>query len=319
MFKFNNINVIGGGGNFIDLARVIGIGCVIYGHCHPFLGEIDVASRFIVYTFHMPLFFIVSGMLEREKNEHILLFIKKIAYCLLLPYLIYNIPYFVGILNNPKGILTGFFTSNTPPNDPTWFFYALFFVKLITKAFERWRLQLLTTCLLLYLLLEFTGVSIGSYLCAHAIITGTIFYELGHYLNRWLGKKSLLYIFPAAIFCCALSTAQIERYDMFLGYCGNPILYITTSFCVATVILLLCRYLACIVPQRFMDKLLPISRGTMLIVGTHYIIAHFANKLLFDSYPLLSVKIIYTIALLLVYWILISLTYNKFKFLYGKK
>lgn len=50
--------------NYIDAARIIGIFCVVYGHEHPFAETNDLLMRKFVYSFHMPLFFIISGMLS---------------------------------------------------------------------------------------------------------------------------------------------------------------------------------------------------------------------------------------------------------------
>ena len=50
--------------NYIDAARIIGIFCVVYGHEHPFAETNDLLMRKFVYSFHMPLFFIISGILS---------------------------------------------------------------------------------------------------------------------------------------------------------------------------------------------------------------------------------------------------------------
>lgn len=50
--------------NYIDAARIIGIFFVVYGHEHPFMETNDLLLRKYVYSFHMPLFFLISGMLS---------------------------------------------------------------------------------------------------------------------------------------------------------------------------------------------------------------------------------------------------------------
>lgn len=64
---------------FIDVAKGIGIICVMLGH----LGS-EMIDK-VVFTFHMPLFFLLSGYFLNEK-EPIREFIKKKAKRLLIPY-----------------------------------------------------------------------------------------------------------------------------------------------------------------------------------------------------------------------------------------
>lgn len=64
---------------WIDVARGIGIISVMFGH----LG-VDIIDR-IVFTFHMPLFFLISGYFLKT-DESIWIFLKKKAKRLLIPY-----------------------------------------------------------------------------------------------------------------------------------------------------------------------------------------------------------------------------------------
>lgn len=82
-----------GKGNYIDLARFIGIACVIYGHCLPFNHPEDIMVRNVVYSFHMPLFFMISGLLEKPNGDFNWLKFKKNM--LLLIITIFNIQHSV--------------------------------------------------------------------------------------------------------------------------------------------------------------------------------------------------------------------------------
>lgn len=48
--------------DYLDIAKGIGIILVLVGH----ISKNDEINRFL-YLFHMPLFFIISGMLYKEK------------------------------------------------------------------------------------------------------------------------------------------------------------------------------------------------------------------------------------------------------------
>lgn len=70
--------------NYLDIARVISIYAVVLGHFYPFVGLDNLVGRQIIYAFHMPFFFLLSGYLWRSSS------LKKLCYSLLLPYILYN-------------------------------------------------------------------------------------------------------------------------------------------------------------------------------------------------------------------------------------
>lgn len=70
---------------WIDVARGIGIILVIYGHA------LDAHSiRHLIYAFHMPLFFFLSGIVfHHKKEDKFLPFLKKNIRSILIPYFIF--------------------------------------------------------------------------------------------------------------------------------------------------------------------------------------------------------------------------------------
>lgn len=82
---------------WMDWAKLIGIFLVVYGHL---LQKTDNWKYFqlhelwnIIYLFHMPLFFILSGYMYRSSHS-----LKKIFITLVVPYLIYQILFFPAAL-----------------------------------------------------------------------------------------------------------------------------------------------------------------------------------------------------------------------------
>lgn len=71
---------------WIDSARGIGILLVVIGHVSksPYLGK-------FIYSFHMPLFFIISGYLYNNKKYAQKAYIKRKAENILVPYFIFGI------------------------------------------------------------------------------------------------------------------------------------------------------------------------------------------------------------------------------------
>ena len=73
--------------DYIDAAKAIGMMAVLWGHIH-----FNDISNFFVYAFHIPLFFILSGMVfYPEKYGGFKNFCVRKAKSLLLPYFIYSI------------------------------------------------------------------------------------------------------------------------------------------------------------------------------------------------------------------------------------
>lgn len=73
---------------YIDTAKAFGICFVILGHC--FLPQYICTY---IYSFHMPLFFILSGL--TFKSGSFKEFVKKKSFSLLLPYFLFCLAYFL--------------------------------------------------------------------------------------------------------------------------------------------------------------------------------------------------------------------------------
>jgi len=71
----------------LDIAKGIGIFLVVFAHVNytPFLLA-------YIYSFHMPIFFVFSGMLfNRDKYDNFLCFLKRRIKTLIYPYLLFYI------------------------------------------------------------------------------------------------------------------------------------------------------------------------------------------------------------------------------------
>ena len=107
--------------DIVDIVKGIGIILVVAGHLKwsPFY---DVQLHNIIYSFHMPLFFILAGCFasHRTGDEGIFAFTRKKAIRLLIPYLSYFLLYLLYNLcfNEIKVLLTVYGNINTPPVFP---------------------------------------------------------------------------------------------------------------------------------------------------------------------------------------------------------
>lgn len=127
--------------SWVDAAKGIGIILVVVGHIDRGLAHADLiewtpAFQFLdrwIYTFHMPLFFFLSGMfLVRSANKSYLLFFTEKLRTIAYPYFLWSAITIVlkaalgNIANRPRAIddiLLIFYS----PIEQFWFLYVLFF------------------------------------------------------------------------------------------------------------------------------------------------------------------------------------------------
>lgn len=138
--------------NEITVARGIGILLVVLGHALKQTGESGVLDGMlidIIYSFHMPLFFVLSGfvsvkILEYSTVKEYTKYIKNRAIRLLIPYFV------MGILYMPLKYIMNSFAINKydfsqswklilgdNPNTTMWFLYTLFWVSVIALVLLR--------------------------------------------------------------------------------------------------------------------------------------------------------------------------------------
>lgn len=144
---------------YLDYARVFVAFLVIFGHS---LLKNEELVRPHIYAFHMPFFFLVSGMLHKDMG---CIAWKKYLKTLIVPFLFFNLIFFIlwpifgriGIwdksfssgdsiisiyYNFLQNTIIKIFQGKAPPDGPTWFLLALLWCKLITDAItqRRWML-----------------------------------------------------------------------------------------------------------------------------------------------------------------------------------
>lgn len=137
--------------SWIDWAKFIGLCLVVYGHVPP-TNSID---HTIIYSFHMPLFFLISGLFFVPEKWSL----KNTTFQLLIPYVLLNIilvaiticidsllsnkDCFVNMSNGLIGILLGTSDGEAPYRvigGASWFLVALFIVRLNAKWLSRYSL-----------------------------------------------------------------------------------------------------------------------------------------------------------------------------------
>lgn len=259
---------------WIDTAKLIGIYLVILGHLLP--PDETGASSFLtdlIFSFHMPLFFFLSGLVEKPRKIKELL-IKSVKN-LIVPYVcFYLISYFwwfyASFLRHPElfernvsvavvkpffGMLLGCgFDTNfsTMVNRPLWFLIALFWCRLLNSFtnFNTKIIKPILSCLCIFISLflwktdKFLPFSIGSACMAFP------FYTLGTYFSRKiiqpkkLNKFLVLLVVMLSFVLLLILTKCNGRVDVnCISYGKNPIFFWLTSISGICLICFLCFHL----------------------------------------------------------------------------
>lgn len=147
--------------NWIDWCKLFALYLVILGHFSP---NRDILTSWL-YTFHIPLFFIISGYLCSDKMSTLKDSIIHNTRLLLIPYTIfvlleYLIEFSVNKMNHIEcpNILSALIGMPPGRSSPMWFIACLFMVKMI-DWFERY-LKLKSLYLSIFFILTIIAVSL---------------------------------------------------------------------------------------------------------------------------------------------------------------
>lgn len=219
---------------WVDYAKAIGIILVVYGHVArgmfnaglPINESIYRVIDAIIYSFHMPLFFFLSGLFFIEsltKRGWRGLLANKID-SIVYPYVIWSIlqgtvevmlSQWTNFNINFSNVLSLFWQ----PRAQFWFLYALFFVTIVAipiyaRASKRYFLHIALVALVAYILKDFfIGISPIRYALANLC-----FFAMGIYFNQ---IKDLFYRNSTKILPIAAVIFLVAHYIFFNLYGHN--------------------------------------------------------------------------------------------------
>jgi fucose 4-O-acetylase-like acetyltransferase len=257
---------------WLDTARALGIVAVVAGHVTA-----DKAVWSAMYHFHMPLFFVLSGMVFKPSSVTDVA--AKRARALLIPYLGWLLIVtvldlvFAFILNEPfhlpwdrpiaaiaRLVLGGTFL--VEPYGTFWFVPCLFIVQNIANLVLR-----MSTPKVMLLSL---AVLAGSYLVQHwpspwgiiSVPLSLFFFLIGGVYSRF---GALAWRWELAVIAAAASALVFysDPVDLKIGYYGTPILSVVAAIGVAHLLFVLSQAL----PD--LPSVLAIGRASLVIMYLH--------------------------------------------------
>ena len=309
--------------NWIDWAKCIAITMVVYGHI-PQAEESFL--QFYICTFHIPLFFFISGYLTKPRISTKEEF-KKCKHSLFIPYILYNIifyPYWAIRLYLDRGISFSFFDYvikplmglpflqiNTPisssVNGAMWFIAALVIMRLTihlcihtSKPFFYIKMIVLLS-IGLFVISVYYNIHLpltieGLFRCVPLYLLGflTKHYHLFEHVSfekDFVGCFLLISISLGATF--VYRNSDCFTYQMIAYY----VVLITATFGT----LLLCKMLNSITCSIIVN----ISIGTLMIMGLHWMFIGTTNFVL-EHYFSMSNGITYSWAVAIIFAIVID-------------
>lgn len=325
---------------FIDISKGLGILLVVLGH----LFRSDQAIYNIIYAFHMPLFFILSGAFANT-NLSLGQYFKKNFLRLYLPFVIFSLADFLltissSILRNTfsitqvKSLLLSITGLNfTTTNTPIWFLFALFVIQMIYYFINANKILKMSALFIapIFAIAAFfvyfpkNCLWIVAIPCLSFFVAGNFLKEKLLSLPEKIEESKTKYLIFTLIITVAFVFLSVKNTNVRMGDCiyGDPILFVFNAFAGTFVLIVFSVFISAFTP--ISKALCFFGKNSIIVLTTHYYfcrvifpwgMAHFGLYQLVKNYgiQLLAFAIIIGIT------VPIILIINKyFRFIYGKK
>ena len=315
---------------WLDIAKGLGVLLVVLGHLW-YECSFPIVNQ-IIYSFHMPMFFILSGFIFKKGTSKFGSFIVTKSKRLLLPTVVFFVlgVIFLKLISTNESsatILKKFFFIDgiCPYNDPCWYFISLFqliivsyFLNLDKAPYLLKVLTIVITFIFGLILYEFEiYIPFG----LNRTIIAMVFFSLGSLFGqanregKKIQKKSLKFII--LISCTGIwllfgifLNKKVSFYGMDLG---NYFFFVIAGICGSILFVELCKLLQKTKIKFFLIKT---AHNSIIIIGTHYflkaIFEIIMNRLnLFKTWSYCLIVILFSIFITLIYN-LISPFLNKY-------
>ena len=230
---------------WLDQLKGFGIILMVYGHNFPILEE-------YIYSFHMPLFFIIAGIFH-PKNINVST-IKKRVRQILLPYflwrfILFGFWLFIGRkfgesanldLSITKNFIGIFFAQGDINymnwGIPMWFLPTIFLTFLLFGLILKIKNKFLHYSVLImsivlgFLIANFSKVYL--FLSLDVALVSLFFYSFGFYAKDFIKsnkKKDVFSLLILGVIHLAVSLFLMQKIDMYRSTYGNEILFLLNS------------------------------------------------------------------------------------------
>lgn len=270
---------------YIDAAKGIGIILVVLGH----LDKTGQLSREMIYAFHMPFFFFISGLFvssskgfkEYFSDAFKRLYVPFAFFTVLdiIRQIVLNLNDFTALEYIKKSVMSlSGWDYEFIINRPLWFLFALFAVKIAFYVLRKRNLLKLLAVLLGFSFLFFSKDFKNYYNLYLFAVPGLAFFSLGNMCKPYLKKFDYAvnrkkYIFIPAVLVLfilfAFTAHKNGSVDMTVyNYGENNLLYIFNALLGSFITLAAAVYLSKI--KLISEPLVFYGKNTMVVLACHY-------------------------------------------------
>ena len=247
---------------YIDSAKGVLIIFTIIGHI--FLGTF---LQTFIYSFHMPAFFIISGLLfnfSHSLQKSFKKFIVSRIYTILVPYIFFEfLGYMIqclrhGFYENITGFIYNTIMLNLH-NSVDWFLIALFIAEILFFFLYRTKKLLFVIAILCFSLSYIIGEKHILW-----ITSAFIMISIGYLGKEIFNRYNRLSIFLSLIITIIVSFLNV-RVDINNGIIGNPILFFIGSLTGTYFILNISH-------NTIFKKISYFGKNSLIVMGTHQLL-----------------------------------------------
>lgn len=265
---------------YIDIAKAIGIFCVLLGHTV----DSNTLIKTIVYAFHMPAFFMLSGFTLKSRNN---INIGRLAWkkfkSLMIPYFIWGIIYMPFSFKNMLFMLYG--TRETllkaEALSSLWFLPTLFVASMIAEFVvshvQKRVLHLIiaAACFAVGFMIPHYG-KYGDFWSIDIAIVSAGFIFIGYLIrpvleiscaNTMVGVTEMVLSFILLFLGIRLNNPDTGYVLMANGIYGNPLLFLIGALSGSIIIIILAKVI-CHIPMKI-ERLLFFGRNSLGIFLVH--------------------------------------------------
>lgn len=226
---------------FVDILKGIAILLIVYGHITP--GAVPFVTDW-VSTFHIPLFFFVSGLLFNniKYKDNLFRFFKNRAKGLVFPFFVFSIIVAIGyyyVVEDYSSFLISLITTGWG-GYALWFIPVLIMVEIAFYPLSKMRPTLVLACILICTILSFiSSIKIG--LVSNNMLLafcGIWFYGIGNLCRPFLicTKKVGVTYYVLCVIGFLLSLLYLPVChilpEWFINKIPSPIYYLTPLFAI---------------------------------------------------------------------------------------
>lgn len=322
--------------SWIDVMKGVGMLLVIFGHA-----SLPNEVRKYIYSFHMPLFFCISGYLFNiKKYDGFNQFLKSKAKSLLIPYIFLSVLnycyYFILKILAHKfneislkpliGVLVGIRdTEWTMCNGTMWFVLALFFCEIIlfyiVKLLKDRDVHILIS-LLVFAVIGFfynSFINIKLPFSIDEVFVSITFVGLGYIIKKRdlvskFNSKIYIILFITLNFVFQIINTQVNLFDL---ECGNYIYFYISAISGIMMVMIICKNIN---KSKFLEF---IGKNTLLLLSIHQFVIYNQFKRIYDiiqinDFTLILLAITYTVLTLIILYIPIVFVNKYCPFIVGK-